>query len=201
MKTQLPTKFFAFILITLGMFFITAVNAQSPITLTYQNFLMPPASTINWHYTEGNIPTPAEGENKTHDYGHQPDVNTFDYDDVFVKPTNPNFLTSRTGWNQPDYYGFTDLFDYLTIYLSIDQQAEKFTGISFAGDTASLESVTGVATDSLWLPAQSHAFNIDSAIESIFPVTYGFALSLVFMLLKIYSSHSNQKGLIMQIYQ
>src|SRR5438132_1660959 len=96
MKTQLPIKFFTLILVSLGMFFITAAKAQSPITLNYKNFLVPPAVNVTYHYTEGDIPVPAEGENQIYNYGYQPDVNAFDYNNTWVARNDINFLTPTT---------------------------------------------------------------------------------------------------------
>src|SRR5215831_8463406 len=121
-----------------------SVHAQSPTTLNYKNYLFPTSSAATYHYTEGDIPTPAPGENQTYDYGHQPDVNAFDYSDSFFAPHNPNFPSARTAIT----YGGGILSSY-TLYLSDDNNGAKLLGQESPAFRNSLESITGTATDSL----------------------------------------------------
>lgn len=152
-----------------------SIGLSSPIVIDYTNNLVP-VTTIddNLFIYDQQIPVPSEGNNKVYDFGNLIYEPQNFSTNLSVQPPPPNKQGDRTAFEMPgnilDFNGL--LVDTSSFVYTTNDQGLFITKVPFTAAKTSLESITGVVTDSLIIPEQIVELPSLSHVQE-YPIIYG----------------------------
>jgi Secretion system C-terminal sorting domain len=153
----------------------SSIGFSSPIVIDYTNNLVPvTANDDNVFIFDQQIPVPSEGNNKIYDFGNLTYEPQNFSTNLSVQPPRPNIQGDRTAFEMPgnilDFNGL--LVDTTSFVYTTNVQGLFITKVPFTAARTSLESITGVVTDSLIIPEQIVELPSLSHVQE-YPIIYG----------------------------
>lgn len=150
-------------------------SSSSPIIIDYTNNLVPvEAADENLVIFAQQIQVPGAGQNKVYDYGNLVFEPENLFTNILLAPPEPSLSIDRTAYQTPgnaiDFNGL--LVSTVSLVYATNNQGLYITRVHFTAARASLESITGVETDSLIIPEQNVIIPNGSLIQK-YPTTFG----------------------------